>query len=599
MNSSFRILIASLICAILLPAAAANAQTADGLEKQASNANQPIVLAQANQQLTPAQKKARAERQRRKRAAQQRAQQIKKQRQRNAAQKKKLNQQRAKQRQQLNQRRAKQRDNLNQQKAVKRKKINQQRALQRKKLNQQRALQQQRKLKQRRALQQQRNAAPNANRGVNERRARNLDQKQRALDAQRRRQIRQQQKTLPKNQPRVGVGRNPGANANANRRAQQQRRRNIKRRQTQVNRRAFNRLQKKRTNLRTQINRQRNRKVRLQRQNSRLARQRNWLRSQRNVARRRPFRNFGFRQRARVVDRRGDRTILTALAGAAVGAAIVGSYYVYHNDDNRIDWRSRDVYVDDLDNGWTRNVVIRPNGTRVVTIRDGGGFIVRRYRVYPGNRVTMLYDNQPRWWDEGDLAVEVAPARYSGPRDRYIVEPSTADVDTVYGAIVADPVDEIGRTYTLNQILVNANLRGYMPRIDLDSIAFASGSATIPESQLDRLDSIGAAMEAAIKDNPNEVYLIEGHTDLTGSDVDNLTLSDERASAVANALTEYYEIPPENLVTQGYGEEFPKIDRPGPESRNRRVAIRRITPLLANESDDIALDSEGNEVFEN
>lgn len=587
MNSSFRILIASLICAILLPAAAANAQTADGQEKQASTANQPIVLAQANQQLTPAQKKARAERQRRKRAAQQRAQQIKKQRQRNAAQKKKLNQQRAKQRQQLNQRRAKQRKNLNQQKAVKRKKINQQRALQRKKLNQQRALQQQRKAK------------PNANRGVNERRARNLDQKQRALDAQRRRQIRQQQKTLPKNQPRVGVGRNPGANANANRRAQQQRRRNIKRRQTQVNRRAFNRLQKKRTNLRTQINRQRNRKVRLQRQNSRLARQRNWLRSQRNIARRRPFRNFGFRQRARVVDRRGDRTILTALAGAAVGAAIVGSYYVYHNDDNRIDWRSRDVYVDDLDNGWTRNVVIRPNGTRVVTIRDGDGFIVRRYRVYPGNRVTMLYDNQPRWWDEGDLAVEVAPARYSGPRDRYIVEPSTADVDTVYDAIVADPVDEIGRTYTLNQILVNANLRGYMPRIDLDSIAFASGSATIPESQLDRLDSIGAAMEAAIKDNPNEVYLIEGHTDLTGSDVDNLTLSDECASAVANALTEYYEIPPENLVTQGYGEEFPKIDRPGPEARNRRVAIRRITPLLANESDDIALDSEGNEVFEN
>ncbi|MCH9806987.1 MAG: OmpA family protein [Alphaproteobacteria bacterium] len=376
------------------------------------------------------------------------------------------------------------------------------------------------------------------------------------------------------------------------------RRRNIKRRQARPNKRAFTRLQRKRKTLRNQINRQRNRKVRIQRTNRRLARQRSWLRSQRRVGRRGPRRDFAFRRRARVVEKRGNRTILTALAGAAVGAAIVGAYYVHHNDDNRIDWRSRDVYVDDLDNGWTRNVVIRPNGVRVVTVRDGSGFIVRRYRVYPGNRVTMLYDNQPSWWDEGNLAVEVQPARYSGPRDRYIVEPSRASVDTVYDTIVADPVEEIGRTYTLNQILVNANLRGYMPRIDLDSISFASGSASIPESQLDRLDSIGAAMEEAIKENPNEVYLIEGHTDATGSKVDNLTLSDERASAVANALTEYYEIPPENLVTQGYGEQFLKVDTYGSESRNRRVAIRRITPLLANDSQDIALDDDGNEIFD-
>lgn len=374
-------------------------------------------------------------------------------------------------------------------------------------------------------------------------------------------------------------------------------RRAAKRRQSNVNARKFKQLQARQSKLQRRINKDRNRAQRLERQDNRLARQRNWLRNQRAAERRRMNRNFGFRDRARLVDRRRDRVIFSSIAGAVLGAAVVGSYFVYHNDDTRIDWRARDVYVDDLANGWTRNVVIRPNGVRVVTIRDSDGFIVRRYRVYPGNRVVMLFDNQPRWWDNGDLAVNIRPARYTGPRERYIVEPSYADVETVYDTIVADPIDEIDRTYTLNQILVNANLRGYMPRIDLDTITFASGSAVIPENQLDILEEVAAAMAEAIKANPEEVFLIEGYTDATGAATDNLALSDERASSVANALTEYYEIPPENLVAHGYGEEFLKIETDGPESRNRRVAIRRITPLLANESEGIAFDPDGNEVF--
>ncbi len=374
-------------------------------------------------------------------------------------------------------------------------------------------------------------------------------------------------------------------------------RRAATRQQPKVNARKLKELQARQADLQQRIRKDRNRAQRLQRQNNRLARQRDWLRSQRVADRKRPNRNFVFRDRATLVDRRRDRVIYSSIVGTVLGAAIVGSYFVYHNDDSRIDWRASDVYVEDLDNGWTRNVVIRPNGVRVITIRDSNGFIVRRYRVYRDNRVVMLYDNQPRWWDEGDLAVDVQPARYTGPRDRYIVEPSNADVETVYETIVADPIDQIDRTYTLNQILVNANLRGYMPRIDLDTITFATGSADIPENQLDILEKVAAAMVEAINANPEEVFLIEGYTDATGSATDNVVLSDERAASVANALTEYYEIPPENLVAHGYGEDFLKIETDGPEPRNRRVAIRRITPLLANESEGIAFDREGNEVF--
>jgi outer membrane protein OmpA-like peptidoglycan-associated protein len=50
---------------------------------------------------------------------------------------------------------------------------------------------------------------------------------------------------------------------------------------------------------------------------------------------------------------------------------------------------------------------------------------------------------------------------------------------------------------------------------------------------------------------------------------------------VAIILTDTFGVPPENLVTQGYGEEFLKVPTAGPERLNRRVAVRRITPLLA------------------
>ncbi|MDA4630148.1 hypothetical protein NZA98_03305 [Escherichia coli] len=34
------------------------------------------------------------------------------------------------------------------------------------------------------------------------------------------------------------------------------------------------------------------------------------------------------------------------------------------------------------------------------------------------------------------------------------------------------------------------------------------------------------------------------------------------------------------MATQGYGERYLKIKTDGPEQQNRRVAIRRITPLV-------------------
>ena len=88
---------------------------------------------------------------------------------------------------------------------------------------------------------------------------------------------------------------------------------------------------------------------------------------------------------------------------------------------------------------------------------------------------------------------------------------------------------------------------------------------------MQKLAAIAEGLNRAISENPSEVFLIEGHTDAVGPDVDNLSLSDRRAESVAIALTQQFGVPAENLSTQGYGEQYLKVPTDGPERANRRV----------------------------
>ena len=112
------------------------------------------------------------------------------------------------------------------------------------------------------------------------------------------------------------------------------------------------------------------------------------------------------------------------------------------------------------------------------------------------------------------------------------------------------------------------------------AITFETGSAAIRPDQAGALSRIGGLMKDFFDANPREMFLIEGHTDAVGSAAANLALSDRRAESVALALTEYFDVPPENMVVQGYGEEFLKVETAGPERQNRRASVRRITDLL-------------------
>ena len=114
------------------------------------------------------------------------------------------------------------------------------------------------------------------------------------------------------------------------------------------------------------------------------------------------------------------------------------------------------------------------------------------------------------------------------PRERYIVEMRGARREAVYEVFLAPPVEAIAEPYTLDQVRFSAPLRDRMPRVDLD-VTFDTGSWQLPPEQVDKLSVIADGIKQAIQRNPKEVFMVEGYTDATGAEEDNLSLSDRRA----------------------------------------------------------------------
>lgn len=256
---------------------------------------------------------------------------------------------------------------------------------------------------------------------------------------------------------------------------------------------------------------------------------------------------------------------------------------IRHDENNRFRLGARDVRIEKRGND-NITTIYRPGGERIVTVVDANGYLLRRSRFLPDGREIIIIDNRPRagyFYRPGVYFVVLPPPVIRIPRERYIVLYGEAPPPLLYDTLVAPPVDYIDRAYSLDEIRYSPSLRDRMPRIDLDTVTFDSGSWELTPDQIERLGPIADAMRRAIDQDPQVVFLIEGHTDAVGDENDNLSLSDRRAESVAVALTERFGVPPENLTTQGYGEQQLKVPTQGPERANRRVTVRNIGPLLA------------------
>ena len=250
-----------------------------------------------------------------------------------------------------------------------------------------------------------------------------------------------------------------------------------------------------------------------------------------------------------------------------------GRFQVLKDDDALIRQPGSTVETRRFDDGSTTTTVTRDDGSRVVTIRDASGRVLRRSVVDTLGRETLLIDDIVQVAPVNTTILPPAPQRQITAGDR-------TDRDALRAALREAELRDLGRSFSLRQVREIVEVRELAPEISLEDITFRSGSAAIQPSEAEQLREIGLLMRQMIRDNPREIFLVEGYTDAVGSAAMNLLLSDRRAESVALALTEYFDVPPENMVVQGYGERFLKIPTLEAERLNRRVAVRRITSLI-------------------
>jgi len=109
------------------------------------------------------------------------------------------------------------------------------------------------------------------------------------------------------------------------------------------------------------------------------------------------------------------------------------------------------------------------------------------------------------------------------------------------------------------------------------NVTFATDRAEIRADFYDVLNSVALVLDEYDK----TIIEVTGHTDSTGPDDYNQTLSERRASTVGAYLGSQG-VNPQRIVTQGFGETLPIAENTTPEGRqaNRRVELR-LVPLTA------------------
>ncbi|MGB5068785.1 MAG: OmpA family protein [Albidovulum sp.] len=286
---------------------------------------------------------------------------------------------------------------------------------------------------------------------------------------------------------------------------------------------------------------------------------------------------------------KGEKAALLGLGAIAVGALLSnnrevalnsgdrvvvarddGSYEIIKDDNALLRQPGSTVRTETFDDGSTRTTIARADGSQIVTIRDAEYRVLRRVHVGTDGTETVLIDDTAGV-EPVDFSTLPAPAEQMNLTE-------DADEAELRAALARNAA--LDRRYSLAQVRDIAQVRALVPVIDLNTITFETGSAAIRPDQARSLSRLGRLIHSYIVENPREVFLIEGHTDAVGSAAYNLALSDRRAESVALALTEYFDVPPENLVVQGYGERFLKIQTEQEERINRRASVRRITDLL-------------------
>ena len=280
----------------------------------------------------------------------------------------------------------------------------------------------------------------------------------------------------------------------------------------------------------------------------------------------------GRRQR---VEEGGKRTIIEEPGNRTIVQEKGGRAMIRHDEGERLRRTSRDVRTERRRDGGNLTIAIRPGGIEVFSEFDSSGRLQRRYRRGRDGREIEPHRQSPLPRRRSCTSSTCGRRVLRMPRERYIVDYDRASDDGHLRCTVGRP-DRAPRPRLLArrdplQHLPARSHAAHRPRYGELRLRRLAGAY----DQYRRLERIANAINRVLDRRPDEMFLIEGHTDAVGSDIDNLTLSDRRAEEVAIILTDTFRVPPENLVTQGYGEEFLKVPtaRPrAPQPARRRAA---------------------------
>jgi outer membrane protein OmpA-like peptidoglycan-associated protein len=107
-------------------------------------------------------------------------------------------------------------------------------------------------------------------------------------------------------------------------------------------------------------------------------------------------------------------------------------------------------------------------------------------------------------------------------------------------------------------------------------INFEFDSTRILPQSLPLLDSVGQMLD--LPEARGESLVVEGHTDASGAEAYNQTLSERRATAIRDYLVASFGVKAERLIIVGYGKTRPYDGSEPTNPLNRRAAFR---PLKA------------------
>ncbi len=142
--------------------------------------------------------------------------------------------------------------------------------------------------------------------------------------------------------------------------------------------------------------------------------------------------------------------------------------------------------------------------------------------------------------------------------------------------VVEQPVQQIQPVQQVQSVQQVAAVEQPAPAPTISmEINFGYNSAQLTDQSIAQLAPLGQALQS--QELAGFGFMLEGHTDASGPDSYNMSLSEQRALAVGNFLYQYYGVDPSRLNILGRGETA-LLDPSNPTSGvNRRVSITTLT----------------------